>query len=153
MKKNTQKNQQAFAYIEKFLIFTIIFIGISIFACNVWQKVAQETNNELNILDSTIQVRNEQSGLFGNIRILTEDSLTLEFAHVRINNIPFGDFADKEILLRVYPGDIISIDGSAYKRALSFSITATSSNISPDYLKATVITNGDIADAGIIVFK
>jgi hypothetical protein len=153
MEKNSQTELQRFASIQKILVFALVIIGTVVLALNIFSKTGTETGGNVSILDPAAQVRTQDNSLFGNIKISVEDELSLAYAQVLINGIDSGDFTDGELLVRVYPGDIVSIDGSAYQRELRFNITAISSNITQDYLQTIVYTQGNIVDAGIIVFK
>lgn len=100
-----------------------------------------------------VPVRSESGGLFGNVHILSEDNVSLDRAYLLINGERVGDFGAGEITMRVYPGDILSIDASAYRRAIYFYLDSYSTAIDGAYLRASVICNGDTADLGTVVFK
>lgn len=139
--------------IEKIIVISLIGLVIVFIAHNLWQNSQTETNSNISLFNTAIQVDNQSGEIFGNILLSTDNDLSLEYAKVLINGIPRTDFSDGEVLIRVYPGDIVSIDGSAYQRELSFALEAISSNIDSTYLKTTINTKGNSVDAGIIVFK
>ena len=153
MSDDKNKDMQRFAGVQRIIVFSLAIVALVVVAANFLPKADQETNGGVSILDAAVDVRNEDSSLFGNIRITADDGLSLEYAQVLINGMPFGDFAEGEVLVRVYPGDVVSIDGSAYLRELGFHLTSVSSNISKDYVTTALSTNGNIVDVGIIVFK
>ena len=90
--------------------------------------------------------------LFGNICIEAEEKISLAQACLLINGMKSGDFREGYLTVRVRPGDILQIDASAYQRELIFFVVETSASIDSNYLRAEVISYGDVADVGIIVF-
>lgn len=101
--------------------------------------------------EDTVVTENEES-LFGNIRISSGD-VSLEQAYLLINGQKSGNFGNSELVVRVYEGDTVEIDGSAYKCQLNFSISAVSSNIDSDNWSKTVQTDGNIVKIADIKFK
>lgn len=153
MADKNDKNMKRFAGVQRIIVFSIMIVALVVVATNFLPQNNEEAGVGVSILEPAVDVRNEDSSLFGNIKITADDGFSLEYAQVLINGISFGDFRDGEVLVRVYPGDVVSIDGSAYKRELGFHITSVSSNISKDYVSTSLTTNGNIVDVGIIVFK
>jgi hypothetical protein len=154
MNKDSEKELHILAKMQKIFLFTLIVIAAVLLTLNIVPELGRETDDKnVSVLDPTAAVRQESGTLFGNVRIITDDNLSLSYAQVLINGVSSGDLAQGELLLRVYPGDILSIDGTAYKRELFFYLTAVSSNIDQNYLKVVVSTNGTVAEAGIVVFK
>lgn len=153
MLDKNDKDMKRFAGVQRIIVFSIMIVALVVVAGNFLPQVGNDTDVGVSILEPATEVRNEDSSLFGNIKITADDGFSLEYAQVLINGIAFGNFKDGEILIRVYPGDVISIDGSAYQRELGFHVTSVSSNISKDYVSTSLTTNGDIVDVGIIVFK
>ncbi len=149
---NDQKEINRFAGVQRILLFALLIILIIFIAVTFLPK-SNPSETNVSILDPTAAVRGEDNSLFGNIRIKTEDSLSLAYAHVLVDGADYGDLGEAELLLRVYPGDIISIDGSAYQKELQFQVTAISSNIDSEFLQTTVYSKGNIVEVGIIVFK
>lgn len=148
-----KKDLNRFVGVQRILIFSLLIIALVILAVNFLPQGNEDSNGSVTILDPAADVRGEDNSLFGNIRIITADGLSLAYAKVLINGIDYGNLGKGELLLRVYPGDTISIDGSAYQRQLLFQIRAVSSNISREFLQTDIVTDGNIAEAGIIVFK
>ncbi|MBS1348403.1 MAG: hypothetical protein HP052_02900 [Firmicutes bacterium] len=153
MADKNDKNMKRFAGVQRIIVFSIMIVALVVVATNFLPQNNEEAGVGVSILEPAVDVRNEDSSLFGNIKITADDGFSLEYAQVLINGISFGDFKDGEVLVRVYPGDVVSIDGSAYKRELGFHVTSVSSNISKDYVSTSLTTNGNIVDVGIIVFK
>lgn len=153
MADTNDKNMKRFAGVQRIIVFSIMIVALVVVATNFLPQNNEEAGVGVSILEPAVDVRNEDSSLFGNIKITADDGFSLEYAQVLINGISFGNFKDGEVLVRVYPGDVVSIDGSAYKRELGFHVTSVSSNISKDYVSTSLTTNGNIVDVGIIVFK
>lgn len=153
MADKNDKNMKRFAGVQRIIVFSIMIVALVVVATNFLPQNNEEAGVGVSILEPAVDVRNEDSSLFGNIKITADDGFSLEYAQVLINGISFGNFKDGEVLVRVYPGDVVSIDGSAYKRELGFHVTSVSSNISKDYVSTSLTTNGNIVDVGIIVFK
>ena len=153
MLHKNDKNMKRFAGVQRIIVFSIMIVALVVVATNFLPQSNEEAGVGVSILEPALDVRNEDSSLFGNIKITADDGFSLEYAQVLINGISFGNFKDGEVLVRVYPGDVVSIDGSAYKRELGFHVTSVSSNISKDYVSTSLTTNGNIVDVGIIVFK
>lgn len=109
-------------------------------------------DTDLIVFDTAVPVQQIDNGLFGNISVSSSDGISLAKAQLLINGVVMGNFADGEVIVRVYPGDIIDIDGSAYKRQVSFMVNVISSNIDDNILPKEIKTNGDVVQVGIISF-
>ena len=105
------------------------------------------------LLDMALPVEQDTTLLFGNMRFSTAEGLTLEQARLLINGEQVGHFGAGELTVRVYEGDVVTIDGSAYKRLVLFHISAVSSNINSSLLPKNVSTNGNSIELPIICFK
>ena len=105
------------------------------------------------IFDSAVTVRADSGGLFGNICVETEGRVSAAKALLLVNGLSAGDFSQGLLTVRVYPGDLLALDGSAYQRRMRFTITTLSSGIDSAYLPDTVVTDGGVTDWGVIVFK
>lgn len=105
------------------------------------------------VFNSAVTVRADSGGLFGNICVETEGRVSAEKALLLVNGLSAGDFSQGQLTVRVYPGDLLSLDGSAYQRRLRFTVTVLSSGIDSAYLPDTAITDGGVTDWGVIVFK
>lgn len=108
-------------------------------------SISADTSNSLAV---TAQAGND----FGKLYISTDDDLQLGSAYVLINGERAGNFANGDVTVRVYPGDVVELDGSRYQRSIHFSVQALSSSIDSSYLFAAPTTQSDIVRAGIIVF-
>ncbi|MDO4582011.1 MAG: hypothetical protein Q4B96_05460 [Bacillota bacterium] len=104
------------------------------------------------LFDTALTVRQSDNSLFGNIRVSCADE-PAQAARLLVNGVDSGGFEAGELLLRVYPGDVLSIDCTAYARRLIFEISAISANIDARYLQTTVIGEGNIINVGVIVFR
>ena len=108
---------------------------------------------DLTVFDTAVPVQQMDSGIFGNICFSSSDGISLAKAQLLVNGAVTGNFADGELIIRVYPGDIIDIDASAYKRQVVFTVDVISSNIDKGILPKMIKTNGDVVQVGIIRFE
>lgn len=105
------------------------------------------------LLDLEIPVQQEAGLLFGNLQLKTADGLSLPAAKLLINDLEAGNFGASELLVRVYEGDILTLDGSAYGRQLTFFLTTVSTNIDQSGLPAQIITEGNRVELAPIAFR
>ena len=108
---------------------------------------------EIALFDKNTVVSQTDDMLFGNIMFKTENNLSLSKAYVLINGEKAGNLGSGSLLIRVHPGDIVSIDSSAYRRELTYCISAVSSNIDSSFLAGDMAICGKTVDVGIVVFK
>ncbi len=94
-----------------------------------------------------------EAGLFGNLTVTTERGVSLPAAQLLVNGEPSGDFADGRRTVRVYPGDVVAVDASAYRRRLTFTVAAASASICIEDLPAAIDTEGNCVEIGVIRFK
>ena len=113
----------------------------------------QDTAEVTEIFESSVTARSDSGGLFGNISVETEDQVSVAAAKLLSNGEAAGNFSEGVLTVRVYPGDVLAIDGSAYQRRILFRLTAISSGIDSSYLPETLLTEGGVADWGVVVFK
>ena len=139
------------------LIFTLLFVNACLLAAAIAPPLLGQSSPfdtaKAPLLDMSLPVEQDTTLLFGNMRFSAAEGLTLDQARLLINGEQAGHFGAGELTVRVYEGDVVTIDGSAYKRALLFHISAVSSNINSDLLPKSVSTDGDIAQLPIICFK
>ena len=89
---------------------------------------------------------------FANIRISTHDRVSLAMAYLLVNGEQYGDFSQGEIIVRVYPGDVLSVDCRAYSPQIYFYIDPVSASLDHNYLQKQVCCVGDIVRLGVAVF-
>ncbi|MEG1500350.1 MAG: hypothetical protein RR396_00155 [Clostridiales bacterium] len=105
-------------------------------------------------IPDAMPVQRDDTGLFGNILLETEDKVSLPKAYLLINGQKAGDLAQGELLTRVYPNDYLLIDASAYGRDLQFYLKNPSSNLKTDDLPAIItMDNNGKAVIGAMKFK
>ena len=90
-------------------------------------------------------------GKFANLSIANSEQLSLPKAYVLVNGKRSGDFSAGQCTLRVYDGDIIDIDCTAYGRQLNFTLQPISSSLVTSYLEQTVSCRQNCVSAGVIV--
>ncbi|MDD2568021.1 MAG: hypothetical protein PHN47_03495 [Clostridia bacterium] len=104
-------------------------------------------------LDTTLPVVYDDTELFGNLTIEITGYNTLPEALVLINGSPAGNFKEKQVTIRVYAGDVVEVDASAYERFISFAVVKASGNINVEYLREKLTVNGSKAKVGEVLFK
>jgi len=91
--------------------------------------------------------------VFATITIQCENFSSLEKAVLIVNGEEVGDFRDKQLTIKVSPGDIVSIDGSFYTHELVFKVVAASENVGQPEIGQIIRVNGDIALVGNVRMK
>ena len=92
-------------------------------------------------------------GEFANILITAEDASSLEQAYLLVNGEPRGSFAAGELRVRVYDGDILSLDCLAYGRELSFRLDILSASVDSSYLPSRFSCCQEVATVGFVVIR
>lgn len=103
-------------------------------------------------LDTTLPVVYDDTELFGNITIELTGYNTLPQAQVLVNGVSAG-FTEKQVMVRVYAGDVVEVDASAYDRSVSFAVVKASANINIDYLQERLTVNSSKAKVGEVLFR
>ncbi|MBO8168327.1 MAG: hypothetical protein H0Z35_03960 [Thermoanaerobacteraceae bacterium] len=81
---------------------------------------------------------------FATVTIRLVNFSTLQKARLLINDVEVTDFREKQVTVKVNPGDVISIDGSYYMHKLVFEVVGTSGNILYPQEGETIEVNGDV---------
>lgn len=92
-------------------------------------------------------------GVFGNITVSAAQGLSLEHAYLLINGAACGDFSQGSLTVRVYAGDRLSVDATAYSQRLDFELSAASASVDQELLQANITCRGNVEDIGSIRFK
>ncbi len=103
--------------------------------------------------NSSARVMESESGLFAHMTIELKDYSSLAKAKLLINGQETADFRNKRVTVKIYPEDIISVDGSFYRRPLKFEIVEISSNIKEPSLHQNIETNDNVASFVQVKFK
>lgn len=98
-----------------------------------------------------VDVKNE--GLFASLTIEVCDYDSLEEACLLINGETAGRFRNKNLVVRVYPGDILELDTSAYLTPCRFRVTKKSSHIREEAIETSITTESGYGWIGKISFK
>jgi len=101
----------------------------------------------------TARVLDTESEIFAHLTIELKDFSSLAKAKILINGEEVADFRQKKVTLKVYPDDIIAVDGTFYHRPLEFFISEISPNISTPRLNQTVRTESTVETIGQVKFK
>ena len=99
MADKNDKNMKRFAGVQRIIVFSIMIVALVVVATNFLPQSNEEAGVGVSILEPALDVRNEDSSLFGNIKITADDGFSLEYAQVLINGISFGNFKDGEVLV------------------------------------------------------
>ena len=104
-------------------------------------------------LDTTLPVVQDDTALFGNIVIEVPNFTTLPDAKVLVNGVESGSFKENQVTVRVYAGDVIEIDSSAYEKYITYAIVRASANINTKHLNEQVTVKGGKANMGSVLFR
>lgn len=91
--------------------------------------------------------------IFSTITIQCENYSSLEKAVLLVNGEEVGDFRDKQLTIKVSPGDIVAVDGSYYIHQLVFKVVAVSENVAQPEIGQMIIVDGDVAMVGEVKIK
>lgn len=95
----------------------------------------------------------ENDGLFASLTIEVSDYDSLEQAYLLVNGAVSGSFHGKQLVVRVYPGDVLEIDTSAYLSPCRFQIIKKSSHIREETMETLITTENGYGWVGKISFK
>ena len=104
-------------------------------------------------LDTSLPVVYDDTELFGNITIEIMGYHSLPQAQVLVNEKSSGNFQEKQVTVRVYAGDVVAVDASAYERAVTFRVVRASANINTSYLQENITVNSTKAKVGEVLFR
>ncbi|GAW91007.1 hypothetical protein [Calderihabitans maritimus] len=90
---------------------------------------------------------------FATVTLRLENYSTLQKAILLVNGEKVADFRDKQVTVRVFPGDFLEIDGSFYTLPLRFKVVATSSNIARPSVGQVIEVQGGVAKVGKVIFR
>lgn len=99
------------------------------------------------------RVMEAESLIFAYVTIELEDYSSLAKANLLINGKQVTDFRNKKVIVKVYPGDVIELDGSFYRRPVDFKVVRTSPNILEPALNHKVQTCANVVLLGKVKFK
>ncbi len=95
----------------------------------------------------------DESQLFGTLTLEVTGVQSLSQAVVLVNGQETLAFETAKVVLRVYPGDVVEIDASAYSRTLTFHLVSASSNIRLQSLNREITVHGGKSTVGTVTFK
>lgn len=95
----------------------------------------------------------QEGDLFGTVTLEAEGVSSLEQAAVLINDEPVAYFTTNQVVVRVYPGDMISLDVRAYSRPITFRLVSHSSNIRSGQLQDEMTLAQTKGLLGTVSFK
>lgn len=91
--------------------------------------------------------------VFATVTIQCDNYSSLEKAILLVNGEEVADFRDKQITIKVSPGDVLSIDGSFYVHELVFKVVAVSENVGQPEIGQIIHVQGDVAVVGEVRMK
>lgn len=103
--------------------------------------------------EARVTTADEYQSVFATVTIQIENFSSLEKALLLINGKEVADFRDKQITVKVSPGDVVAIDGSFYVHELIFKVVATSENVAQPEVGQVVEVYGDISMLGEVRLK
>ncbi len=103
--------------------------------------------------DEVLPTVKQNEGLWGTITLQLADYSELRRASVLINGQPAGNFTGQSLTVRVFAGDKLEIDCSAYGRPVYFQLVKASSGIDRSALQSELVLNGQRGSVGQIKFK
>ncbi len=66
---------------------------------------------------------------FATVTVRLTNFSSLQKAKLLVNGKEMADFRDKQVTVKVNPGDVIAVDGSFYSRKLQFKVVKISGNV------------------------
>jgi len=103
--------------------------------------------------ESASRVTDSESGIFAHMTIELKGFSALAKADLLINGKKIADFRQKRVTVKIYPSDVIEVDGSFYARPLEFEVVNLSANVETPNLHQHVQTNSSTALVGKVKFK
>ncbi len=95
----------------------------------------------------------QQGDLFGTVTLEAQGVASLEKAAVLINDEPAAYFTTNQVVVRVYPGDVVSLDVQSYSRPVTFRLVSHSSNIRSGQLQDEITLAQTKGLLGTVSFK
>ena len=96
---------------------------------------------------------NNDAEIWGNVVLELADYTELPEAFVLLNGEPVRNFTQKEVAVRVVRGDVISVDASAYEKAVRVRVKSVSSVIDPKTLHELTTLKQNSAVIGKVFLK
>lgn len=94
-----------------------------------------------------------ETGLWGNVTLALEKYTQLERAYVLVNGRRAGSFVGDSLTVRVYDGDLLELDCTAYSRPVGFQLKRASTGIDRSLLQEELRLQGERAVIGRIKFR
>ena len=95
----------------------------------------------------------QTDGLWGSVTLDLQTYTELERALVLVNGVEAGRFTADSLTLRVYDGDLLELDCTAYSRPVSFHLSKASVGIDRAALQTELELCGERAIIGRIKFR
>ena len=155
---NRQKRELLiFNVVQIILIVLIIGSGVGLLISQ-WILADNELRSGLQLKDwygteYGVDAAANDAGLWGNVVLGIEQYSTLPLLEVYINGNKAGHFDTERLVLKVYPGDIVAVDSTAYAGRIKVKMVSCSSSISTEELQEEMWLKKERKNLGTIVFK
>jgi len=148
-------------WVEKVLIAGVILGLVLLIACqalltidpvrfylNVAEKLEGKMVNFYEEFPETRVASGQYQSVFATVTIQIENFSSLEKAVLLINGKKVTDFRQKQVTVKVSPGDVLAIDGSFYIHELIFKVAAVSENVAQPEIGQVIRVKGDVVTIG-----
>jgi hypothetical protein len=129
----------------------------ALLVCQFWLYVdrsrAAATWYGMEYDEAVVPAAASNSGLYGSITLELAEYSRLEHAYVLINGVKAGDFSEPELTLRVFDGDVLEVDASAYNVPVRIRLQKASYGIDRERLFSEVQVCGERKEIGCVIFK
>ncbi len=138
------------------LLLAVVTLGslAALLACQVWMQMdrGQTVATWAGLVYDAEPAAASFDGLYGSVTIELLDYSELEQAFVLINGQKAGVFDSTELTLRVFDGDVLELDTTAYRAPVRFRLRRVSAGINESFLFDELELCGERRQLGRIVF-
>ncbi len=134
----------------------LVLVGLAaLLACQFWLGQHNGRTDVWYGLDyaEAVPAVQQTDGLWGSVTLDLQTYTELERAVVLVNGAEAGSFTGSSLTLRVYDGDLLEIDCTAYSRPVSFRLRKASVGIDRTALQTELELCGERATIGRIKFR
>ena len=114
------------------------------FYAGIAEKLEGEPVNFYDEFPETRVTSGQYHSVFATVTVQVENFSSLEKAVLVVNGEEVADFREKQVTIKVAPGDILAVDGSFYTHEIVFRVVAASQNVSQPEIGQTVKVEGDV---------
>jgi hypothetical protein len=142
-------------FFEKILGCLVLLGVVALLACQLWLGQSNGRSDVWYGLDyaEALPAVQQTDGLWGSVTLDLQTYTELERALVLVNGVEAGRFTADSLTLRVYDGDLLELDCTAYSRLVSFHLSKASVGIDRAALQTELELCGERAIIGRIKFR